>query len=155
MITAGQALMIALAAALQHIGSQPAGNAFVDLHDGVYQVALIPVTNAAPGGLLIAVDHATGTSAPPRVTADARRPERRTGESSISIAVAYDTAIAALQGFENYDKQGRLTIVLRRDHYEVTFPPIVTGPMSRGIDYAYQVWVDAATSRVVKVLVPG
>jgi len=161
MITAGQALMIALAASVQQLGQQPAGNAFVELRDAIYWVSLIPATSAAPGApksgeaVLVKVDHDTGDAAAPGVAADGRRPERSPDVSSISIAAAYDHAIAALRGFDNYDKQARLSVVLRNDHYEVTFPPIVTAPVSRGIDYAYQVWVDAASGGIVKILVPS
>jgi hypothetical protein len=148
--------MIALAMAMQHMGAEPIGNAFVVASDGVYLVSLVPVRHlgaALDGSIEITVDRDTGKATAPRAATDSRSPARSPNAPSIPIRAAYEAAIDATQGFEHYDKQAGFSIVLRADHYEITLPPVNIGPASRGVDYAYQIWVDARTSRVEKILV--
>jgi hypothetical protein len=74
------------------------------------------------------------------------------GAGFMSAMRAYQIALAALQGFEGYDKMGRHTIELETDTYRVTFPLPATMRASRRPDYAMQVWVEGTTGRVLKVL---
>lgn len=75
-------------------------------------------------------------------------------QSFQSARRAYDLALAAIRGFEDYDKQGRLTVQLRKNIYYVTFPlPPDEHRGSRAPDFAMQVWLDARTGAVIKKLV--
>jgi hypothetical protein len=69
---------------------------------------------------------------------------------------AYEASLAALKGYETYDKCGKLTIELRGPNganYAVTFP-LKPEEMEdpRAADYAYQVIIDAETGAVTKIL---
>ena len=73
---------------------------------------------------------------------------------AISGINAYEAALAALKGHENYGKKGKLSVELAGDVYRVTFPlPEQLKPGQRGPDYAYQIWVDALTGKIVKILI--
>jgi hypothetical protein len=79
------------------------------------------------------------------------RPEVST--QLISPKRAYDEALRALGTFHEYDKFGRLLIRLNGDRYEVTFPlPPEAAGGSRAPDYAMQVWIEAKSGTVLKVL---
>jgi len=75
-------------------------------------------------------------------------------EKFVSAKQAFGAANVAISGFEEYDKHGRLTVLLRKDIYYITFPlkqSEQTG--SRAPDFATQVWVDARAGKVLKRLV--
>lgn len=89
-----------------------------------------------------------------RVAGLQERSAERGWEKFISGKTACDLAVTALQGFDHYDKQGRLSVELRKDIYYITFPLIRKGGTgSLGADYAVQVWVDARSGKILKGLV--
>ncbi len=72
----------------------------------------------------------------------------------LSSKRACDLSVAALHGFESYDKHGRFTVELRKDVYYVTFPLANRAKLgSRAPDFATQVHIDARSGKVLKVLV--
>lgn len=74
-------------------------------------------------------------------------------EKVISGKQAFEAALDAIKGFENYNKFGKLSIELVDSVYQVTFPLSDVPQSGRGADYAYQVWIDSITNQVVKILV--
>lgn len=160
MITAGKALLIASMVAAQQGAQAPwVGNVTVEPVGGIYRVlfvAMVPSPAPAPSALLVIVERASGRvtkieNAP--VTIASLTPPVSIPGAVIPATKAYETAVAALQGHENYDKEGRVTVQLKTDRYEVTFPLPSTQAGGRGPDYAYQIWVDPWSGAVTKILV--
>lgn len=73
----------------------------------------------------------------------------------ISGKQAFVAGLKALKGFENFNKEGEITVELVGDVYQVTFPPQQGEDAVLGVDYAFQVWVNSVTSEIVKILVPS
>jgi hypothetical protein len=165
MITAGQALIIALTATASPNGQISAGNVIVEPRDERYTVSVVSVARApsdqsvVSNGTLALIEKDTGRIVSLQKLAlpgsGLPLPQVQPGSTPITAAKAYENAVSALQGHDNYDKQGRLSVILKPGHYEVTFPLIVTAPGSMGADYAYQIWLDAKTGATLKILVPS
>jgi hypothetical protein len=73
-------------------------------------------------------------------------------DATITGKQAFDAAVAAIKGYETYDKEGRLTVELVAENYQVTFPLPAGQRQPRGADYAFQVWINSQTAKVTKIL---
>jgi hypothetical protein len=77
-------------------------------------------------------------------------------EKFLSAKRAFDLAVAANKGFQTFDKNGRLTVLLHKDIYCVTFPVIPPRqPGSEGADFAVQVSISARSGEVLERLIGG
>jgi hypothetical protein len=158
MTTASAALATAHDAVVKASPGRRIGNITVDPVGENFEVVLIdlPVPGRPDvGGSKATVNRRSGTVA---AIAPATVPQSPYGAGDIKATAisgrqAFDSAVIALKGNENYDKEGRLTIEFVDQVYRVTFPLPPSQKVSRGPDYAFQVWVDAVTGQVVKVLV--
>jgi hypothetical protein len=153
-----QALMSAADAVEERGLLRGVGNIVVEPTQRDYQVTVADLPGAskadeAPPGVRVVVDRRTGRVLEVQAGAPGTRPYADVPKGAlISGREAFDIALAALGNFTNYGKEGRLTVELVGKVYQVTFP-LPNPPAGRGADYAAQVWVDAVSGRVVKVLV--
>lgn len=161
MITASQALLIALAAAVHHVGTPFVGSALVLPKDGLFEVVLIEAQRCdagrhEPAKALVVIDKSSGAVVS---VIDGKSDPRRFDEvpevtlaGQLPAAEALEKAVAALQGLDGYAPDGRLTVILKSDHYEVTFPQPPRPAGSLGGDFAYQIWIDAKSGATTKAL---
>jgi hypothetical protein len=160
MTTASDALVTAYEAVVKENPRRRIGNITVDPTVENFEVVLIDLPEASGsnvGGSSVTVSRRAATiTAVKRITV-ALSPYGggEINATTISGRQAFDSALTALKGYENYDKEGRLTVEFAGQVYKVTFPLPPSQKVSRGPDYAYQVWVDVVSGQVVKVLVAG
>jgi hypothetical protein len=158
-ISSHKALQIAYAAIADRPYSTRAGDIVVEQKHGQFGVTFVFLSDETRDvrGLDVAVSDAGLVLAVSDISSLEKwqtEPVSLLFRSFISAKKAYDIALAALKGFEEYDKRGRLTVDLHGGVYFVTFPLLHT-PMqgSRAADYAVQVQLDARTGEVLKTLV--
>jgi hypothetical protein len=153
MITAGQALMIALTAAAGPNGKLDAGNAIVEQTGDSFTVSIVadaPTTlGARDSAAFVMIDKNTGNVIARKIVplSDCKLPSPHpdSGLVPISVAMAYERALAAIPQGTKYDQYGRLTVTLDDNRYIVTFPLAVQSPTTRGPSFAVQIWIDART----------
>jgi hypothetical protein len=158
-ITSRQALEVAYAAIEGHSNWAGPGDVIVQPQEKYFEVVFRFL--AAPSRNLdrlvrVRVDSSSGKAIKVEDQEQAEAPEDRRmpaeWENFITARQAYEIALKAMDGFENYDKSGRLTILIRESIYYVTFPLLRRpGTGSRSADYAMQVLVDARSGTVRKV----
>jgi hypothetical protein len=160
MIEAKTALELALDAAAPRVDRRRVANILVDPGETSYVVHLAMI---APAGeimtdeFVIDVDGNSGVASNLRAVSS-QNPVRDLAEDLreamiISGVEAHQAALAAIKGYEHYDRFGRLEVRLHSDHYRVTFPdPASRSSDARGADYSYQVWVAATTGEVTRIL---
>jgi hypothetical protein len=161
MLTSTQALEIGYSALKNFPDRDKPGDIEVVLQKSLYRVRffLVVTEDRQLDHLLeVSVDAESGTVSK---TEDKGRvagmPDRSASpgwEKFVSAKESFDLANAAISGFEEYDKQGPLTVLLRKDVYYITFP-LKSGQQtgSRAPDFATQVLVDARAGKVLKRLV--
>lgn len=168
MISAAEALMAALLALFPAGSSIEAiGTIYTQLQGDDYQVTyvgnvryMIPDMPPSIEAHQIKVNARTGKVGSIDVTmkpdlTGMTPPEAYTSGKAITIKAAYDKAFAAIKDHATCDKTGPLQIILRKDYYEVIFPPnIPATDRSRADNFAYIVHVDRVKGDVLKVLGP-
>jgi hypothetical protein len=161
MLTSPQALEIAYSAIKDLPEHEKPGDIVVDVIQSNYRVRFFFVVS---GDRLL--DHLLEVFVDPesrraakvedkgRVAGLQERSADDSWETFLSAKRAYDLSVAALHGFDHYDKQGRLSVELRKSTYYVTFP-LPRNEQSEPLvaSYAVQIWVDARSGKVLKVLV--
>ncbi|WP_418315620.1 hypothetical protein [Piscinibacter sakaiensis] len=160
MQNARQALEAALRASADRLNQRPIINIVVEPakdHYTVHLSLLAAVSQAESECLQVKVDAETGAAAPPAST-PCPNPmlslqEDWRNSPFIDGLRAYQAGLQAIKGYEHYDPYGRLAIQLKNDHYEVTFPdPAARLQGGHTADYTYQVWLNARTGAVIKIL---
>jgi hypothetical protein len=157
MITAGQALMIALTAAVGPSGKVDAGNAIVEQTDDGYTVSIVAEAPTSLGVrdsvAFVTIDKTTGKviarKMVPLADCILPLPKLESGLVPISLSMAYERALAAIPQGTPYDLYGRLTITLELNRYVVTFPFGPVSATTRGPSFAVQIWIDARTGEKV------
>lgn len=160
MNTARQALEAALKVSANQLQQRPIINIVVEPGSKAYTVRLTlqaPVSQPMSECLTVQVDADTGAPTPAS-SAQCANPildlqaEWQHGPV-LDGRHAYQAALQAIKGYEHYDAHGRLEIRLIQDHYEVTFPdPAARLQGGHTADYTYQVWLNARTGAVLKIL---
>lgn len=155
MITAAEALIIAGAAAFAAGWPDWIGSVVVTPQGSKYEVlmAASPSAGRADRDASVVVDARSGRAIRVQYGHTPAQPEAAPHGTAMPAAAAYQAALTALQGFDAYDRHGRLSILLRPDRYEITFPNPVGAPGSRGADYAVQVWLSPDAGRTLRILV--
>lgn len=161
MLTSSQALEIAFSATKSFPDRDKPGDIVVELKSSVFQIRFffaIAQDRKLEHLVEVSVDSSSGrvlnTEDKGRVAGLQGRSADQGWETFVSAKQAYDFALAAIKGFEDYDKQGALTVELRKDVYYVTFPLKRSEQMgARAPDFATQVWIDARSGKVLKRLV--
>lgn len=160
MTTASDALVTAYEAAVKENPRRRIGNITVDPAGENFEVVLIDLPE--PGGSNVSGSSLTVSRGAGTITAVKRITVALSpygagdiNASTISGRQAFDSALTAVKGYETYDKEGRLTVEFAGQVYRVTFPLPPSQKVSRGPDYAFQVWVDVVSGQVVRVLVPS
>jgi hypothetical protein len=153
------ALVTAHDALMARFPGRKVGNIVVEPAPETFRVSLVdlPVEGgpAAAGTVIVLVDRKSGEV---REVAESRLPSMpdvsgRVPLATISGRQAFDSALVAIKGHETYDKEGKLTVELVAGAYQVTFPLAAANKQPRGADYAFQVWLDPLTAKVIKILV--
>ncbi len=154
MVSAARALEVAHAAIAGKRCHDAPCDITIERGDDLYTVTFTsPGVAAAPAtagaATRVVVDAGAGVV---REVRDATLPERDPRLAGlISGKRAFDVGLAAVResGME-YDERWTTTVDLRGDRYAVTFPvPETTRAAPLRPDYAYQVWVDARTGKVI------
>jgi hypothetical protein len=161
MLTSPQALEIGYSALKSIPGRDSPGDIVAELTKSTYRVRfffVIALDRKLDHLVEVSIDPDSGnvlkTEDKGQVAGLQERSAQEGWEKFLSGKQAYDLAVASLQGFENYDKQGPLTVELRKDVYYITFPLKRTPKMgSRVSAYATQVWIDARSGKLLKRLV--
>jgi hypothetical protein len=161
MLTSPQALEIAYSAIKGSAEREKPGDIVVEFIQSKYRVRFFFVVSSER-----LLDHLLEVSVDPesrlagkvedkgRVAGLQQRSAEGGWETFLSGKRAFDLSVEALKGFDNYDKQGKLSIELRKSTYYVTFPvPHNEQPQPLAAAYAVQIWVDARSGKVLKVLV--
>ena len=160
MIETKQALELALDATSQRLQKNMVVNIIVEPKTKHYLVTLIPISSYdvisvdtvivkvdRDSGFIITTDEFSGPN--PRRELVKRLRDKRI----ITGLQAYEIALNLIKGYENYDQFGRLEVKLDKDHFKITLPHTsARNGVGRTSDYAYQIWIDANTKEVIKVL---
>jgi|HubBroStandDraft_2_1064218.scaffolds.fasta_scaffold289305_2 hypothetical protein len=161
MLTSTQALEIGYSALKNFPDRDKPGDIEVVLEKSMYRVrffSMVTEDRQLDHLLEVSVDSQSGsvsqTEDKGRVAGMRNRSAGQGWEKFVSAKQAFDVANRAISGFEEYDKQGPLTVLLRKDVYYITFS-LKSGEQtgSRAADFATQVWVDARAGKVLKRLV--
>ncbi len=160
MIDAQQALELAVHATAQRLQKNAVVNIVVEPKTTHYQVALKPISSYdvvsvdtvivkvdRDNGFIMAIDEFSSPNPRRELIRQLRNEPIMTGLE------AYETVLNLIEGYENYDKFGRLEVKLEKDHFKVTLPHASAGiDVGRTSDYAYQIWIDVKTKEVIKIL---
>ena len=159
MTEAARALLTAHDALDRRFPGRRFGNIVVEPTGDSYQVTLVDLPGVDPGKQtvgsgVVTVDRRSGEVTATKDVAVAVVPYQTLDlpGPAISGRQAFDAALAAIKGYETYDKHGKLTVELVDRTYRVTFPLPAAQKQPRGADYAFQVWIDATDGRVIKIL---
>jgi hypothetical protein len=161
MLTSTQALEIGYSALKNSPDREKPGDIEVVLEKSLYRVRfffIVTEDRQLDHLLEVSLDSESGsvskTEDKGRVAGMPNRSASQDWEKFVSAKQAFAVANEAISGFEEYDKQGPLTVLLRKDVYYITFP-LKSGERtaSRAPDFATQVWVDARAGKVLKRLV--
>jgi hypothetical protein len=161
MLTSPQAFEIAHSALKSIPGSNGPGDIVAELTKSGYRVRfffVVALDRKLDHLVEVSIDPESGkvlkTEDKGRVAGLEQRSAEEGWEKFLTGKEAFDHALDNLKGFENYDKQGVLTVELRKDVYYVTFPLKRSPNMgSRVAGYATQVWIDARSGKLLKRLV--
>lgn len=160
MTQATQALLTAYEAMQKEKPDRKIGNILVEPAGDHYRVLLIDLPKKGqgkdvPSGVRIVVDRESGavTRVEEMVLQKTPYLTSEVPSAIISGRRAFELGLAALKGYESYGKEGKLTVELVGEIYRVTFPLPTRQNSGRSADYAFQVWINALTGEVIKILV--
>jgi len=160
-VMSSEALIIAYDAVSERYPDRKMGNIIIKPLARFYAVMLydlpkIEVEMIKENGVEVKVDRHSGKVIEMREFAEPSPYNvQYVRDDLISGKKAFVAGITALKGFENFNKEGKITVELVGDVYQVTFPSQQEEDAMLGVDYAFQVWVNSVTSEIVKILVPS
>lgn len=153
------ALEHAIRYASEQLYSRKIGNILIESRKAGYRIRLIelPEPDHQIHTISMDVDGMTGTARNLRRAPSEASPydsaSTLLADTLVDAIEAYRAALRAVAGFEHFDDKGKLSVELSEGDYVVTFPLASEQQAgARTADYAYKIWIDGVTAKIIKIL---